>query len=277
MADQRSLDQIREHYEIEKELASRLRSAPKSERRRLYTELYGELFRRVPHHPGLTRRLDPVAQSEAIAYQLGIVRRFLRPDSVFLELGPGDCSLSFAVAPLTRRVYGVDVSDGMLPAVQSPANFELILSDGAAIPLPEASVHVAFSNQLLEHLHPEDAVEQLRGVYRALLPGGVYVCVTPNRLAGPHDVSQHFDPVATGFHLKEYTTREMVPLFRSVGFRRFRRFLFKRGIWILLPLFPAPAIEAALERLRPELCRRIARSLPGRLLVGADIRLVATK
>ena len=39
----------------------------------------------------------------------------------------------------------------------------------------------------------------LANLYRALKPGAVYVCITPNRLSGPHDISLYFDSVATGF------------------------------------------------------------------------------
>ena len=46
MKDPRSEAQIREHYEVEKELASRLRNAPKEARGTLYRALYDELFRR---------------------------------------------------------------------------------------------------------------------------------------------------------------------------------------------------------------------------------------
>ena len=41
---------------------------------------------------------------------------------------------------------------------------------------------------------------------------GVYICITPNRVSGPHDVSRGFDEVATGFHMHEYTGREIRPL-----------------------------------------------------------------
>ena len=40
---------------------------------------------------------------------------------------------------------------------------------------------------------PEDAVEQLRHLHAALAPGGVYLCITPSRLTGPHDISYLFD------------------------------------------------------------------------------------
>jgi predicted SAM-dependent methyltransferase len=51
----------------------------------------------------------------------------------------------------------------------------------------------------MEHLHPDDAFEQLKQIYTALTPGGLYICTTPNRLTGPHDVSKYFDETAAGF------------------------------------------------------------------------------
>ena len=74
----------------------------------------------------------------------------------------------------------------------------------------------------MEHLHPEDAFEQLRNIIRALAPGGRYVCITPNRLNGPHDVSSHLDREATGFHIKVYTVTELARLFRAAGFAKAR-------------------------------------------------------
>lgn len=49
----RTRNQVREHYEIEKELAARLRNASREERRHLYSSLYDDLLRRIPHHPML--------------------------------------------------------------------------------------------------------------------------------------------------------------------------------------------------------------------------------
>ena len=61
-------------------------------------------------------------------------------------------------------------------------NFELIISDGISIPVPAGSIDFAYSNQLMEHLHPDDAESQLENVFTALRPGGAYLCITPNRL-----------------------------------------------------------------------------------------------
>src|SRR6185503_12322595 len=196
-------EQIRRHYLVEKELAAQLRAATKEDRRQLYTSLYDELFRRVPDHPQISLKHQASSQ-RSLNHRLTLLRRHLHPGVTYLEIGPGDCSLAIAVAKLVRKVYAVDVSNEITREVQLPDNFELVISDGSSIPAPPGSVDVAYSDQVMEHLHPDDAMDQLRNVYESLAPGGLYICITPNRLSGPHDVSQYFEDVATGFHLKEY-------------------------------------------------------------------------
>ncbi len=44
----RTFEQIKAHYQIERELADQLRKASVMDRRELYSSLYDELFRRVP-------------------------------------------------------------------------------------------------------------------------------------------------------------------------------------------------------------------------------------
>ena len=214
----RGRDALLRHYEIECELADRLRAAAPAERKELYRRVYDELFSRVPDHPQNTRKYDPALQAARTARQLRFLDRFLKPDSVYLEVGPGDCHLARTIALRVGRVYAVDVSELIAGTDDPPANFRLIVSDGVTIDVPPGSVHVAYSNQLMEHLHPDDASEQLGEIYRALAPGGVYVCVTPHRYSGPHDISQYFDAEARGFHLKEYSYRELRDLFRAAGF-----------------------------------------------------------
>jgi hypothetical protein len=138
--------------------------------------------------------------------------------------------------------------------------------------VPPDSVQLAYSHQLMEHLHPDDAVDQLTAIYRALAPGGRYVCVTPNRLCGPHDISTYFDETPTGFHLREYTSGEMAALFRKVGFARVQVILGWGGHALpgLLPLWPVAWLEAGLERLPRAIRRSAARAL-------LAVRLVATK
>lgn len=254
----RSAQQIRAHYDVERDLADRLRAAPADQRRTLYTQLYDELFRRVPDHPQLARKKDPDWQRRQVQEQLELLERFLTPDTVFLELGAGDCSLSLAVAPRVRRVFALDVSPAIASQTATPDNFELIISDGTSIPVPPGSVTLAYSNQLMEHLHPDDALAQLRNVYTALAPGGRYLCITPNRLSGPHDISKYFDHEARGFHLKEYTVGELAAILREAGFASVEVYARTRGRSWRCPRLLMSMLELGLRCLPGSLRRMIA-------------------
>jgi SAM-dependent methyltransferase len=223
MPEQRTPERIRAHYEIEVELADRLRHAPPAERRVLYGTVYDELFQRVPDHPQLTRRADARDQAGYAGIQADLIRQFLPEGGSYVELGAGDCATARALVGYAGRVTAVEVSEEIVPD-DLPAGVTVAISDGVSVPVPEASADIVYSNQLMEHLHPDDAVAQLSAVARALKPGGRYLVITPNRLSGPHDVSRAFDDVARGFHLKEYTYRELSGLLRAAGFRRVKVF-----------------------------------------------------
>lgn len=273
--DPRSEDRIRAHYEVERGLAQRLRDADKPARRTLYTEVYGDLYRLLPDHPQILMAGSPASRTAQIAKLVGALAPHLGPTDTFLEIGPGDCQLSFALAPRCAFVHAVDVTDGIPAGAARPANFALHISDGTTIPLPGAGVDVAFSDQLMEHLHPDDALDQLRDVYRVLKPGGTYVCITPNRLSGPHDVSRFFSDVAEGFHIHEYTAAELARLMRAVGFRGVRAGIPLRGRLAAVPLLPFLAFEGVIAALPARARRRLSesRAVPG--LLG--IRVFARK
>ena len=217
-SEHRTEQEIREHYEIEKDLANQLRTASRNQRRILYTSLYEELYRKVPNMSLLEQKHQPEELQRQVDKQMPFLNVFIDKDKTFLEVGPGNCALSFYVSGLVREVYAVDVSESITHSDGTPENFSLIISDGCSIPVPVNSIDIVYSNQLMEHLHPDDAKEQIQNIFKTISPGGVYLCCTPNRLNGPHDISYYFDDVATGFHLKEYTIAEISKLFKEVGF-----------------------------------------------------------
>ena len=274
-SETRSYERIKEHYLIEKELAARLRSAPKEDRGALYTAVYDELFRRLTDHPQLTRKVSATSRQAEVAARLKLLSGYLRPDATYLEVGPGDCALAAAVARRVRKVFAVDVSNEIAAGVSLPENLDLVISDGCRIPVADGSIDVAYSDQLMEHLHPDDAAEQLGNIYQALVPGGVYLCITPNRLSGPHDVSRYFDEVATGFHLREYTVGELTRLFRAAGFRKFKVLAGGGGFHFAVPPLLVEMIERFVAVLPATFGRKLARGLPLRLILGA--KLVARK
>jgi len=127
----------------------------------------------------------------------------------------------------------------------------------------------------MEHLHPDDAHEQLHNILDVLKPGGVYICITPNRITGPHDISRGFDEEATGFHLKEYTTSELTALFRQVGFSKIRPHVGARGSYLPFHPWLLAGAEWLALALPPRLRRRLLRA---RILTTLlNIRIVATK
>lgn len=265
--DARSARQLREHYALERKLADCLRRAPRSQRSGLYSQLYDELFSRLPHHPQLLAD-GASADGRDTDRLIGLLRRFVTPATVFMEIGAGDCALSIRAAALVRRVYAVDVSEQITRGARRPANFTLVLSDGCSTGVPDGSVDVAFSNQLMEHLHPDDAAEQLQNIHRSLAPGGVYVCITPNRLYGPHDISSLFDDVATGFHLREYTARELRTLFLRAGFRDVCFYATAAGLAARCPYWLLACCESVLEQLPRWLARRVGDTRLMRAVLG---------
>ena len=270
----RTAERLRAHYRTERKLADRLRRAPDAEaRRRIFATMYDELFREVPDHPRLAARDSNAQRSREIEWDLAQLAPYLKPGCTFLEVGAGDCALARRVAETAGKVYAVDISDQAVRPL--PGSVELAISDGRSIPVPEASVDVAFSDQLMEHLHPDDAIEQLRNIHRALKPGGVYLCITPNRLYGPSDISAYFDNEARGFHLREYTLRDLCRIFREAGFGDVHAWIGARGVFMRCPRAPLQALESALDRLSPRVRRRVANAKPLRALLG--LRLAAIK
>ena len=272
MKDTRSLEELQKHYELEKRLAVRLRVAPRGERLQLYRELYDELYRAVPF-----LKTDPKTVDEA---RLGAVMRllgpFLKHDATVLEIGAGNLVLARAMAPHVNTVIALDVSKEFAMALGAvPANVTFVLSDGLSVPVEPESVDLVYSDQLMEHLHPDDAFEQLQNILRALKPGGRYICNTPHRFNGPHDISQYFDQEATGFHLKEYTNRELRALFLRAGFRRVYSLTGVRGFVVPLPVWPLVCFEFCLNALPKPMRRLVSRFLPIKVLLG--VRLVGVK
>ncbi len=262
-------DPRRRHYRVERALADRIRDASPGERRGLYGRLYDELFRAVPDHPQLRRRTDP--GGAALGWKLALLRPYISPATRFLEIGAGDARLSLELAGRVASVTAIDVSDIVLDRQVPPGNFSLLLTDGVSVPVPPGSVDLAFSNQLMEHLHPDDACEQITSIREALAPGGLYVCVTPNRLSGPHDVSRDYSDVASGLHLKEYTHRELSRLFTRAGFLEPRSFMWGRGmLGRAVPLPPAAiaSLERLLEAAPAPIRRAVCRRPPLRGLLG---------
>lgn len=101
-------------------------------------------------------------------------------EATALDLGCGVGRLSRALARRFAQVEGLDISPAMVdeagrfaPPVPENVRFQVCVGDGS-VPLPDASVDLAFSYLVLQHLPSKTLVgAYLRSVGRVLRPGGV--------------------------------------------------------------------------------------------------------
>jgi SAM-dependent methyltransferase len=268
---ERTLEELRQHFEVERELAERYKAANREERIAMAPKLYDELFARVPQHSRVTRREEPGQRERAIRARLRLLEPFLTPETTFLEFAPGDCTLATTVAERCVKAYGVDISDQRSDHESCPDNFELILYDGFNLDFPAESVDIVFSYQMLEHLHPEDMQHHLAAVYSMLKPGGRYIFSTPHHYSGPHDISAHFSDYPLGFHFKEWTYRELGQEFKTAGFSAWHTYRFGKprlnACWNALTL--------TVESLFGLMPRKLQRKTSRRLFEG--VTMVAQK
>lgn len=210
---------LERQYRLEKTLADRLRHASSDRRRGLYSQVYDEFFEAFPHLAGFSEHARQ-ARASQVDLELQLLQPFLSRDIRFLEYGAGDGEVARLLAGGVRSAWAVDASQRLAQQASDPVNLEVLVSDGPPLDLPDRSIDLAYSCHFIEHLHPDDLPAHLQDALRLLRPGGRYVCVTPNRLLGPHDISKYFEKVASGFHLREYTHRELARAFRRAGFSK---------------------------------------------------------
>ncbi|MCC6409135.1 MAG: class I SAM-dependent methyltransferase [Planctomycetes bacterium] len=247
------------HFELESSIAARLKRSTRPERAAIYRTMYAELFAAVPDHPRLTRRASASDTARDNRTKLGLLAPFLDRSTRLAEIGAGDGRFALELCARAAHVVAIDVADQLGP-VERPANFELVVYDGFEFPLAPRSIDLAFSDQLIEHLHPDDVELHFTSLLRALAPGGIYVLRTPHRHGGPHDVSRYFDDEPAGFHLKEWTFAELARTAELAGFAPVDTYLLRED---RLRAVERGSIER-LERFAAHLPRALRRKLARR-------------
>jgi hypothetical protein len=229
----RSLEQLKNHYLVEKAIAERLKLANREERKQICATMYDELFSKVPDHPLLTRREGAELTRRANESKSALVRRRLEKSMTFVEFAPGDCQFAFELCKHVDHVYGVDISDQSGRVKSAPENFTLIIYGGY----------------------------HLEMVYSLLKSGGFYVFRTPQYHSGPHDVSRSFSNEPECFHLKEWTYSELMVLLKEVGYGKLRAYWTAKDFSIRLPYAYFSLCDALLRRFPKRRLRRLAKLL----------------
>jgi SAM-dependent methyltransferase len=220
------------HYECElhyrvRIMASRYgspeRSALFAEAYESLTEILGERRRRSGTPMGALG-LAPNA-AERIADFLG------PPPAWLLDIGCGTGVLVQAMIARGYEAHGIDVCPRLIAtglermdrdAGPPGPNGRLLCGDFLREDMAGGGPYdLVHSNDVLEHIHPDEAADFARKAFELLRPGGLLWLITPNRWAGPGDATKLRHPPGTptrGLHLKEYALGELVSLLRGAGF-----------------------------------------------------------
>jgi 2-polyprenyl-6-hydroxyphenyl methylase/3-demethylubiquinone-9 3-methyltransferase len=206
---------------------------------RAYSESHGAAAAQLDYRVALLRALFPA-----------------EPAGVLVEIGCGPGDHLFTLAPGFDRAIGLDLSPGMIARATEnllgrtgAERISLAVDDAERLTmLGDRSVDVLFCVGALEHMLHKGAV--MRGVQRALKPGGIFVCLTLNGgylwyTALAHRLGFETRHLCTD---RRSTERELREMLESAGLR-----VERTGFWTFIPRGDMPWIVgqllAGLDRL----------------------------
>lgn len=152
------------------------------------------------------------------------------PPRTMLDVGCGTGTLVRELIARGYDAYGIDISTDVVIKARELANrsfgqdLSVRFSVGNFIrhDFGEQTFELIHSNDVLEHIHSDEASDFLSKCRRLMCRNGVLWLITPNRLTGPGDATSLRLPWGTpaiGLHLKEYTLAELSALLRQANFR----------------------------------------------------------
>jgi SAM-dependent methyltransferase len=259
-------DMILRHWALECRLTRELLASDAGGRWQVFKRCYTTLYAELPWLNELCGAAWQESAGEGAGDWAGLIGP---PPKRIYEVGSGKGRL---ITALAERGYDCTATDITRERGEkwAPAQLRLrwVVSDGVHLDRFEEpeSYDAVISDQVIEHLHPDDLVTHMRGAHSILRPRGRYAFATPHAFAGPFDVSRlfGFDRPA-GMHLKEYTYVELRTTLRDAGFARIEA-SFRLPRWIRARLggkpHPVPshaylAYLCAVESLVAPLPRRV--------------------
>lgn len=155
-----------------------------------------------------------------IEFEANFARFLPPPPASILEIGFGQGATLRTLAERGYQdLHGWDISRDCVERArqaQIPAQVELVDGIDALGAGAPARYDVILAKDLLEHLPRERLVEFLRGVHRALRPGGVFLARLPN-MANPLSVYLRYDDFT---HTLGFTESSLRQVFTLAGFER---------------------------------------------------------
>lgn len=212
-------EMILAHWELEKSLTEELLASSSESRWEVFDRCYTELYSRLDW----LNRLVQADRSTTGQFRRQIWRSIIGdPPKRVYEIGSGKAELITYLAKSGFICKAAEITRERGP-VHSGGMPNLIwgISDGVHLDRfePPDAFDLIISDQVIEHLHPDDVHDHFRSAWTILAQEGRYIFSTPHQCAGPADISavfRHNQP--RGMHLHEYTYGELNKICIKAGF-----------------------------------------------------------
>lgn len=209
-------EMILKHLELEKSLTKELLKSIPENRLEVFERCYDTLYKELWW---LNKFIDTDIKNQYKNW-IDIIGN---PPKKIYEIGSGKAEMITYLARYGYKCKATEISieRGKKFSPDSP-NLSWAISDGVNLEKYEAlgSYDIVISDNVIEHLHPDDIYVHFKNVFSILSRGGRYIFVTPHRYRGPSDISRVFKyDFPIGMHLKEYTYQELRDLLKRSGFK----------------------------------------------------------
>jgi 2-polyprenyl-3-methyl-5-hydroxy-6-metoxy-1,4-benzoquinol methylase len=283
-------EMILKHWALEKSLREELLRSTPDTRWEVFEHCYSRLYRELAWLNQLEARATSSSPSVHYATWIDVIGS---PPLNIYEIGSGKGDLIHYLATCGFRCKGSEITRerGQSWSKCHP-NLSWGISDGVHLEQfePEGVYDVVISDQVIEHLHPDDLLDHFRGVFEILSIGGRYIFSTPHISVGPSDISRVFQSNRLmGMHLKEYTYSELVDLLGQTGFKQLQSIIrlpakFRRSFGSYIKPVPSTSYLTylcLLEKLFLELPTQKIRQMVSRaskaVLFSPNMMVIASK
>lgn len=256
------IEEAKAHARLEGELTDRLLLSTAENRWREFSDAYSRLYRELPwlnESEGAREVRDPRAWDfHAWEALVGRGRKLL-------EIGSGHGHLIRHLSLQGNSCYATEITQERGEKfVPKEDVVHWLQMDGVNLTqfVPENSFDVVVSDQVFEHLHPDDHVLHLSEVRKVLVANGRYILRAPHRSTGPHDVSRVFGAADAVFmHLCEPNYLLMRELVERAGFRKVSAVLALRRAGIIMQSALFMRYQMLIDRLENRLAKTHAQRL----------------
>jgi len=216
-----TIEMVLKHWTLEKALTKQLLASTPENRKAEFYKAYNTLYIELPWLAKSGSNINHALSSQIYTERWLSLLNDIKGKLIY-EIGSGNGGLITFLADRGAICTGTELAEGR-PDKKPHTNLEWHNTDGVNLVDYEPKEHydLVISDQVIEHLHPDDINSHFKNVYQILKPGGLYVFYTPHYYTGPGDVSLVFGTLeAEGMHLKEYKYAEVFQLLKAAGFSK---------------------------------------------------------